>query len=291
MNHSIFFRGLAKRILIQFSPVGFYKIRHRLLLGRWPNLSNPKTFDEKLACLMLYHHDALKSRLADKYLLRSYVAEKGLAHLLPELLGVYQSPEVIPFADLPERFVLKCTHGSGFNLVCCGRDHFDPDSARQKLARWMHTDFSHFNGEIHYAAITPRIIAEAFLGDEAGGLPRDYKFFCFSGTPHCVMVCAPQNRCGRKAKYYFYDTAWTRKLPYDRFDPTQSEEIGRPQAYDVMLNAAAKLSSPFAFVRVDFYSFRGRAFVGEMTFTPSACVDPDLTDQAQAELGRLISVA
>jgi len=290
MSTDRFFRRLAKRILFRFSPVWFYKLRYRLLTGRWPNLFNPKTFDEKLACLMLFDSNPLKSCLADKYLLRRHMAESGLAHLLPDLLGVYDRPASIPFADLPERFVLKCTHGSGFNLVCTDKRQFDAESARQKLACWMNTDFSHVNGEIHYAAITPRIIAEAFLGDEAGGLPLNYKFFCFSGTPRCVMVCVPEDQDGRKTKYYFYDAAWTRKLPYNRLDPNPSEDIGKPEGYDIMQKAAVKLARPFAFVRVDFYSFRGRAFVGEMTFTPSACVDPDLTDQAQAELGRLISV-
>jgi len=39
---------------------------------------------------------------------------------------------------------------------------------------------------------------------------------------------------------------------------------------------------------MDFYSIKGRAIIGEMTFTPNGCVDPNLTEIAQKVMGDLI---
>jgi len=55
-----------------------------------------------------------------------------------------------------------------------------------------------------------------------------------------------------------------------------------------MLEAAMDLAAPFPFVRIDFYSIRDRLVVGEMTFTPDACINRDYTADAQREMGRLI---
>jgi hypothetical protein len=55
-----------------------------------------------------------------------------------------------------------------------------------------------------------------------------------------------------------------------------------------VLAAAEALSKPFPVVRMDFYSVNGRAILGEMTFTPHACIDTGYTDRAQCELGDLI---
>ncbi len=57
-----------------------------------------------------------------------------------------------------------------------------------------------------------------------------------------------------------------------------------------MLDAAERLSRPFPFVRVDFYSVSGRAILGEMTFTPSACIDPTHSELAARELGTLMQL-
>jgi hypothetical protein len=57
-----------------------------------------------------------------------------------------------------------------------------------------------------------------------------------------------------------------------------------------MIRSAEKLSEPFPFVRVDFYDLKGRLVLGEMTFTPSACIDTDYTERAEEVLGSLIEL-
>ena len=93
------------------------------------------------------------------------------------------------------------------------------------------------------------------------------------------------------ARLAFYDLEWRQKLPYCLPELAADQEIPKPSAYEEILDCAQKLSRPLPFVRMDFYSINGRAKLGEMTFTPGACVSADyMTALAQQELGRLIKL-
>jgi hypothetical protein len=273
---------LSPRVLATFN---FLKVRRRM-----PDLKNPKSFDEKLLWLMLYWTHPLKTRCADKYGVRSYVKEHALDHMLPELLGVYENSSEIDFKKLPERFVLKCTHGCGFNIICKEKSRLDVGLTRQKLDSWMRRDISNICGEIHYAGIKPRIICESFLDDLSGEVPVDYKVYCFNGKAHCTMVCAGRG-ASQRPKFYFYDRGWNNKLPYNKTAPLSNGNIPKPDAYEVMIDAAEKMSKPFPFVRMDFYIIKGKVVIGEMTFTPNGCVDGGYTDIGQYMLGKLINLS
>jgi hypothetical protein len=90
--------------------------------------------------------------------------------------------------------------------------------------------------------------------------------------------------------YDFYDREWKTKLPYSKSSLLADRNIPKPDAYEEIIEAAEALSKPFPFVRMDFYSIQGRAVLGEMTFTPLGCIDPDYPEIAQLELGALIAL-
>ncbi len=261
----------------------YNSLRYR---GRLFHPRKVRTFEDKLLWLMLYWRAPLKTACTDKRAVRDYVTDAGLGHLLPDLFGVYSSGSEIDFGRLPGRFVLKCTRGSGFNLFCRDKDRFDVPGAVRKLDRWMKTDLSKINGEVHYASIKPRIICETLLEDRPDVPIDDYKVYCFDGRPHCVMACT--DRSSGRARFDFYDPEWKEKLPYCRSSLSAGRDIARPGALQEIIESAAVLSKPFPFVRVDFYSIADRAVFGEMTFTPNGCIDIDLTDLAQNTMGDLI---
>jgi hypothetical protein len=207
---------------------------------------------------------------------------------LPTLLNVYSTADELDFRALPNRFVLKATHGCGFNIICRDQRDLDVEDVRRKLNAWLKVDASKSYGELHYSPITPRIVCEEFLEDRAGTPLNDYKVFCFGGKAHCTMACTDRTEAG--AKYDVYDLQWRNKLPYSKSSLLANRSIARPDAYAEILEAAEKLSKPFPFVRVDFYSVNGRAVFGEMTFTPHACIDTFLTDLAQDTMGKLINL-
>lgn len=280
--------SLFEKTLYSVSPALLWQLNYLLKMGKMPDLQNPQTFNEKIAWLMFYWRHPLKAQCADKYEARSYIQMQGLGHILPKLLGVYSNTDDIRLSDLPQRFVLKCTHGCGFNVICYDKDRLDWKTVKQKLDVWMKTDISKFNGEIHYAEITPRIICEQYLEDGEHQVPIDYKVYCFGGRAYCTLVCT--ERESGHPKFDFYDREWKNKLPYSRSSLLSQRNITRPDAYQEMIDAAEILSRPFPFVRVDFYIISGKVVFGEMTFTPSACIDPGYTDEGQINLGRCIEL-
>jgi hypothetical protein len=280
-------RSYYEPMLRDLSPSCFAKYRYKQRKGISLDLANPQTFDEKLLWLMLYWRHPLKSQCADKYGMRSYVEEQGFGHTLPELLGVYASSNEIGFEGLPARFALKCTHGCQMNIICKDKSLLDIEGTKATLNTWMKLDFSKVCGELHYAAIKPRIICERYLDDLAGDLPCDYKVYCFDGRAHCTMACTGRSVNGT-ANFDIYDREWKNKLPYSKSSLLAGRSIPKPPAYGEIIEAAERLSRPFPFVRMDFYSINGSAVVGEMTFTPSNCIDMGYTDAGQRELGALI---
>ena len=284
-------RSGAMTTACRVSPALLMGCRYRIAWGRWPSRRQPESFDEKLQWLNLYWQHPLKSRCGDKFAMRGYVEEHGLGRLLTKLFGAYSSTQEIFINTLPDRFVLKCSHGCKCNIFCTDKATFDWPAAKVDLDLWMQSDTSLKLGELHYGRMTRRIICEEFLQDSTGhDLPADYKVFCFRGTPHCTMVATARAPNGT-ARLAFYGLEWKHKLPYCIPDLAADVDIPRPAAYEDMLACAQLLSRPFPFARMDFYSIDGRAKLGEMTFTPGACVSGDyMTDVAQRELGRLIEL-
>lgn len=275
-----------RKALSAVSPLWLVRYLYLKETGRWFDPRQPRTLDEKLIWLMLYWREPLKSRCADKYAVRSYVEDNGLGHLLPRLLGVYDDPREIDLGALPDRFVLKATHGCGFNIICRDKSRLDIEEARRRLRTWLKIDISRYGAELHYRQIEPRIIGEELLEEQPGQTLNDYKVYCFDGRAHCTMACTDRTEKG--AKFDFYDRDWTAKLAYSKTSLLANRTIARPAALDEILAAAEKLSRPFPFVRVDFYSVNGRAVFGEMTFTPHGSIDAYMTDLAQATMGDLL---
>ena len=281
-------QGAYSRMLYRISPVLLAKYRYRRETGRRLRLDQPLTFDEKLFWLMLFWRDPLKTQCADKYGMRAYATDLGYARLLVDLLGVYEKPEDIDFALLPERFVLKATHGCGFNLICRDKANLDFGEARKLLRQWLATDFSRVHGEVQYAGITPRIICERFLDDGTGALPSDYKLHCFHGKVYFTTVCTGRGPDGEGAAYDHYDREWATQMPISKSGVHPERWRPQPPCYPEMLEAAEALSKPFPYVRMDFYAVGPKAVLGEMTFTPAGCIDTGYTDEAQRAMGDLI---
>lgn len=236
--------------------------------GRPLDFEKPRTFTEKLQWLKLYDSTPIKSRLADKYLVRSWVADKiGGEYLIP-LLGVWNDFDDIDFDELPDQFVLKCNHGSAMNVIVRDKNSFDIVCARERLNAWLAVNFAVLGLELHYTRIKPKIIAEKFMTDGAPDL-TDYKFWCFDGKPALVQ-CETARSTDLRFDYFDMDFNHT---DIERSDHRRSdcpEKIPRPKNFELMKRLAAALSEGFPFVRVDFYEIDGRVYFGEMTFTPGA---------------------
>ncbi len=106
-------------------------------------------------------------------------------------------------------------------------------------------------------------------------------------APTKSAACYNRSGADGHADYMFMNTDW---LPQPALHPCTAMDNPppRPKCLDKLYDYARVLSQPFPFVRVDFYVEHDRPLIGEMTFTPSACLDTDLTELGQVELGKLL---
>lgn len=255
-------------ILYKFSPKKTLEILFRLKLGYPLNLHNPQTYNEKIQWIKLYDHNPLMPKCCDKYAVREYIENKGYGRLLNTLLWEGFHPEDIPFDALPQRFVIKVTHGSTFNIICTDKSRLDRQDTIKKCNKWLKAKFLPCYGEWFYGIEPPRIIIEEFLEGDSGMPLFDYKIFCFNGKPRMVYIDTWKNN---EHTINAYDMELNRfkgvELGYPNDDTTAIE---KPECWDEMVRIAADLSKDFLHVRVDFYYTHGKIVFGELTFTKGA---------------------
>ena len=90
--------------------------------GKTLSFDNPQTFTEKSQWIKLYDQDPRKPQLADKYRVRDFIKKTiGEEYLIPiiSIDGVdhFENANDIDFEKLPNKFVLKCNHGSHMNII------------------------------------------------------------------------------------------------------------------------------------------------------------------------------
>lgn len=252
-----------------FLPDSWYvKREYKGYFGRKLNLKNPKSFNEKINWIKLYERKPFMTKLVDKYAVKKYIAEKiGEDYVIP-LLGVWDRFDDIDFSTLPDKFVLKTTHGGGFNgiVICNDKNKFNIDEARTRLNTAMKSDLYKEGKEWVYKNIPHRIIAEKYITNGNNDL-KDYKFFCFNGIPKFLAVHF--NRQTNHTAVYL-DLDWKR-LPFvDNYPCSPNHEEPKPENFEAMIDVATKLSKDITFVRVDLYNVDGKIYFGELTFYPMA---------------------
>ena len=254
------------------------------------NYRHPKDISEKVMWLTRYDRDPLKTRCADKYLVRDYVASKGLEDILIPMIGVWDHASDIDFASLPDKFVLKCNHGSGWNVICTDKSALDIEEAREKLEMWLGMKYGVDMQEIQYFDIPPKIIGEEFM-PFLGGDVVDYKCHCSKGKVHSCFVAYDRSTVDpHQVCYDHYDIDWNRTDDIkEKFRPNR-RLLPKPQRYEDMLKIASKLSEDFPYVRVDLYNCGDKVFFGELTFTPFSGIQSFYKQPMLDELGRFVSL-
>lgn len=276
------------RFATLLSDQAFIKLQYEVVTGKRLNLDQPQDFNQKLQWLKLNYRNPLLVQCSDKYAVRNFVKERVGNKYLNDVLGVYSSFEDMDIDSLPSSFVLKATHGSGWNVVCRDKSQIDWRSVGRKFRAWLLSDYSRFGREWQYREIPHRIICEKYLQDSSGFELRDYKIFCFDGTPELIWVDFAVN-----GQYYrnFYDTGW-RFQPEKRilWPNASAESIQKPINLDEMLWIAEKLSNGFPQVRVDLYNVNDRVVFGELTFSSASGLADFCSESFANELGSYIKL-
>ena len=269
-------------VLYRISPQTTLKILFRIKAGYPLNLEHPKTYNEKLQWTKLNYNHPLLTQLVDKYTVRSYIQQKA-PELLTQLYWSGFDANEIPWDTLPEKFVIKVTHGSSFNVICKDKSKLDRELCSKQLNKWLKEKFLRCYGEWFYGVERPRIIIEEFLDAGTGKEPEDYKVFCFNGKAHFVIVDTDRYI---KHKRNVYDVNWNYRDGVSMNFPNDAP-MPKPQELDSLLAYAELLSKEFPHVRVDLYIVKGKIYFGELTFTNGAGFDKISPKDFDEELGNL----
>ncbi len=254
-------------VLYKVSPEFTLCVLYALKQKRWPNINNPKLYTEKIQWIKLHDKNSLMPVCCDKYLVRQYVKQQGCGEILNELLWEGENPNEIPFDLLPEKFVIKVTHGSTFNIICKDKNTLDKDDVVKKCSRWLNEKFLPCYGEWFYGIEKPRVIVEKYLENENSGQLTDYKVYCFNGKAAYIMVYFDRFKSHKRS---IYDSKWNYIEDEGAGFSCGGDMIEKPQCLEKLIEYAEKLSAPFYHARVDFYIVDGKIVFGEITFTSGA---------------------
>lgn len=262
-----------------------YRIYHRTKL----NLQDPQTLDEKIQWMKLHYYkdNELVKQCADKLRVREYVKECGLEHILNPLFGTYQHANEINWNELPDKFVLKWNFGCGGNVICSDKAKLNIPATIRDLNRFEKMKFHLIAAEPQYN-FPKRLLCEQFIETEDGHSPVDYKFYCFNGEAKYVLCCIGR---GTQAKpdFYFFDRQWQlQRLNRQGKAAPEGFSIPKPEGMDELFNYAETLSKPFPFVRADFYLEQGKAYFGELTFTPAGGFDRGRLPETDLHFGQMV---
>ncbi|RBA28054.1 ATP-grasp fold amidoligase family protein [Flavobacterium tibetense] len=261
-------------------------IYHYLLKnGIKPDLKNPKEFMEKILWLKLYYYKESYGKFVDKYEVRSYVENKIGKEYLNEFFGVYDSVDSIDFNGLPNQFVLKGTHGSGYNIIVKNKNELNINKTKRRLSQFLNSNYYYKFREIIYKDVKPRILVEKYISEIDNDSLIDYKFHCFHGKPKYVFVQKNKSKDLRKC---FYDLDWNQVLPEQYISSFYKANFKKPENFDVMLRVAEKLSEGFIFLRVDLYSIGNKVVFGELTFFSNGGLVRSSVERFNKEFGDLI---
>ncbi len=261
--------GLLKRCANLFSDKHYLQMMYYVKMGRRLDLTNPKSFTEKLQWLKLYDRKPIYPQMVDKIAVKEYVKNILGEEVIIPTLGIWDSFDEIDFEALPDKFVLKTNHSGGNSgvVVCADKSSLDKISAKKVLEHSIKTNTYSTTKEWPYSLVKPQIFAEEYLdGDPVLGL-IDFKFLCFNGKVKVVYISEGKNI--NQVTHSFYTRDWER-LPFSYESPYNPENFSKPENYDKMAECAEKLAQDTYFSRIDLYSVDNQIYFGEVTFYPTS---------------------
>jgi len=166
--------------------------------------------------------------------------------------------------EMPERWVLKPNHRSGFVYLGEGQVT-DVEALRAHTAGWLDETNMTAIGEWAYSRAERTLLVEQALG-EPGRPPADYKFYVFDGVPRLIQVDRGRFNPDHSRRHYTADwepVALRVDVPDGPLEP-------RPPALERMLDIVSAVGKPFDFMRVDLYNVDGEVYLGEVTPYPAS---------------------
>ena len=162
---------LRRRVAARFiSDRAYVTHLYRKEFGRVPDLDHPSGFNEKILVKILGDRRPFLTVFSDKLRVREYVKRVAPFVALPALYWWSDRADALDLATLPESFVLKPNHGSGWLRVVDDRRPVQRDELVRIAREWLASDFTIVGREWAYRDIRRAVYAEELLrgADEIG---------------------------------------------------------------------------------------------------------------------------
>ena len=312
---------MQKSELKKFTKVYFIvKVIKKILMAKYPRIisdlnlryraRNPKSINEKILWKMAYDRREFQILFADKYKVREYVMERIGPRYLTRIYHVLSPGDLIPWSELPEEFVIKCTHSSGGSVIVnsasdkrnlprkldslnWGKYLVHPDKVERekvqsffdKLLKKSYANFSGFH-EFAYSGIPPKLIVEELLKNHEGEIPNDFKFWCINGRVELIQVDVSRFSNHRRL---LLDRNW-KKIPVRLVHEIPDAEIATPSNLQEMIKSAESLAESVDFIRVDLYDLGDRVVFGELTNYPGGGLEKFKPAEFGLHLGSLLKL-
>ena len=226
-------------------------------LSNWNNLM----FCEKIkyyGTKLNHHYSKYVDKLEAKKIIQEICGEEIKT---TKILKILNDPNDISSIDISNSCIIKSVHGSGWNIpILSENKKICINQIRNTLNNW---DKIYSYTEIQYAYIKPGFFIEEIIDDKYYGKTGDaivYMIRCIYGK--AVSISAYLKN---KGKISNYDLNWN--VIYKN----ELSQIEKPKNLDKIIKYAELLSSPFEFVRIDFYiDKKDDIYFSEYTFTPAA---------------------
>lgn len=195
----------------------------------------------------------------DKYESKKIVSDK-YKELVVKTLGVYDDPSHINFDELPEKYMIKCTGGSGRNIIV--KNGCDKEEIIRKCNKWLKTIYRK-NEEPQYN-FNYRIIIEEFIED----IENEYRLYCFDGI--CKFIDCKNKKPSKNFTYFKpnWEKINIKKIRKGNLFP--NPDFLKPEKMDYFVKIAEELCKYIPFVTFDLFETKGNNFYfSEFTFSPS----------------------
>lgn len=268
----------------------YLRVLFRIKVGYWPDLDNPRTFNEKIQWLKLYDRHPEYTRMVDKVAAKDYVEGIiGKEYIIPTI-GIWNSVDEIEWNKLPEKFVIKAANDSGGIVICRDKTKLDIDEAKRTLYGLGKRDYPKYNKEYPYHGVPHRFITEQMLENGADDDLHDYKFFCFNGKAEFFKIDFGRF-VDHHANYYDRDGV-LQPFGEEGYPPVFDKNLNIPDNLEQMEYIADTLASSIGspFVRIDLYNVNRHIYFGEITFFPASGMGRFIPQEWDRKLGSFMTL-
>lgn len=272
----------VKKLIKKLVPQGIIRsirmVLRRIELDRL-NDDNAKTFQDKIKLRIKKSASPEIGRgmglYADKYQVRSYVADKIGEEYLVNLIMVCDTLTEDVWSKLPSEFVIKTNFGTGPEHYHIVKDKNNESFAflKEKFDKALSDDWYLSSLEMAYSFIDRKIVIEEYMSGIGGVTsPDDFKIHCFKNVDGSFEFVTQIDR-GRfedlHRNFYSHELELL-NMNYGGASNFDFDIVENSQTIKEMHKLAISLLGDLTYARVDFYFVEQQIIFGEITHTHTA---------------------